>query len=272
MSMEEQGAPNMKDTPIYRHSMEYALEHQEIERYWASQEANVACKETIENSVLSHHDGYYLDADAAIKEVVGAFGFERTFLVLANTVQHKEWDGRISRDNIEWARGIPVPEDRNPSNGSDRNALFVVDRASAGLTDLFLQFVRRDYLRTQPLNEQDIADEARRIGVRLRDTKNMYQRKRVETDKYPVQVSSEFMIRATMPDMDRLREALPFRGVLFGAVEGKKGYFAMIPADGERAEEKEPKKRSVRKKLQERADAPAAPKPSEKRKAKKPER
>ena len=172
MSMEEQGAPSMMDTPIYQQSWEYANEHQETDQYLASLRANEACAKTIENSVLSHHDGYHLDADAAIKEVVGAFGFDRTFYVLANTVQHKDWDGRFSQANIQWARTIPVAPDRDPANGEDRTIRFLVDRASPGLTDLFLQFVRRDFLRTQPLTAVDIVDEARRIGIRLGDVKD----------------------------------------------------------------------------------------------------
>ena len=69
-------------------------------------------------------------------EVIGAFGMDRTLYVLANTVRHKDWDGRISHDNKAWARTIPVYEDTD-AWGNDRNTSFVVDQSHPGLTDIF---------------------------------------------------------------------------------------------------------------------------------------
>ena len=37
----------------------------------------------------------------------GAFGMDRTLYVLANTVRHKDWDGRISHDNKASLRHCP---------------------------------------------------------------------------------------------------------------------------------------------------------------------
>ena len=58
----------------------------------------------------------------------------------ANTVRHKEWDGRISRDNKAWASTMPLPE----GSPQDRHSEYlVVDRCNPGLTDLFLKQVRQ---------------------------------------------------------------------------------------------------------------------------------
>ena len=60
--------------------------------------------------------------------------------MLANTVRHKEWDGRISRDNKAWASTIPMTE----GTPQDRHSEYlVVDRCNPGLTDLFLKQVRQ---------------------------------------------------------------------------------------------------------------------------------
>ena len=57
-------------------------------------------------SVREHFDGMYLSHDAA-KGVIETYGMERVALVLANTVQLQDWDGRYSRRNKEWAKTIP---------------------------------------------------------------------------------------------------------------------------------------------------------------------
>ena len=53
-----------------------------------------------------HFDGMYLSHDAA-KGVIQTYGIDRVMLVLANTVQLHDWDGRYSRRNKEWAKTIP---------------------------------------------------------------------------------------------------------------------------------------------------------------------
>ena len=53
-----------------------------------------------------HFDGMYLSHDAA-KGVIETYGMERVSMVLSNTVQLQDWDGRYSRRNKEWAKTIP---------------------------------------------------------------------------------------------------------------------------------------------------------------------
>ena len=94
------------------HTYEYAIREdivmamEELEQYRVSNNANLQCKESIEAAVREHFDGMYLSHDAA-KGVIETYGMERVSMVLANTVQLQDWDGRYSRRNKEWAKTIP---------------------------------------------------------------------------------------------------------------------------------------------------------------------
>ena len=106
----------------------------------ASPKPLAACMEAIEQAISRHYSNNRLDAEAAVNDVLEQFGPARVQYVLANTVRHKEWDGRISRDNKAWASTIPMPED----DPQDRHSGYlVVDRCNPGLTDLFLKQVRQ---------------------------------------------------------------------------------------------------------------------------------
>ena len=82
-----------------------------------------------------------MDTEAAVKDVLEKFGTERVQFILANTIQHKNHDGRISQDNKAWAKTIPMLED---SGASRHGAYLVVDRVNPGLTDLFTRQFRKD--------------------------------------------------------------------------------------------------------------------------------
>ena len=145
MLLEEQRR-TLRETPVYPFPASYAQEHGELEQYRASNRANIACKETIEAAIREYYDGNSLGSQAAA-QVVEAFGLDRTLYVLANTVQQKDWDGRISPGNKAWAKSIPIQ--KNPDAwGADRNASFVVN-SHPGLTDLFLSTVRQEYCQKQ---------------------------------------------------------------------------------------------------------------------------
>ncbi len=83
----------LRTTPLYPHSAAYAREHGELEQYRASNNVNLQCKESIEAAVREHFDGMYLSHDAA-KGVIQTYGMERVSMVLSNTVQLQDWDGR----------------------------------------------------------------------------------------------------------------------------------------------------------------------------------
>ena len=145
MLLEEQRR-TLRETPVYPYPASYAQEHGELEQYRASSKANAACKEAIEAAIREHYDGNSLDSQAAA-QVVEAFGLDRTLYVLANTVQQKDWDGRISPGNKAWAKSIPIQ--KNPDAwGEDRNSHLVVD-SHPGLTDLFVSAFRKEYCQQQ---------------------------------------------------------------------------------------------------------------------------
>ena len=130
----------LRTTPVYPHSAAYATEHGEMAQYNLSYQANSACKEAIEQTISAHYAENRLDTEAAVKDVLEKFGAERVQFILANTIQHKNHDGRISQDNKAWAKTIPMPED---SDASRHCAYLVVDGVNPGLTDLFTRQARK---------------------------------------------------------------------------------------------------------------------------------
>ena len=137
----------LREIPLYTQSGTYAREHGELEQYRASNEANMACKQAIEDAIRDHYSGYSLDGKAAVTEVENAFGVERTMYILANTVQQKKHDGRISPSNKDWAKSIPIQ--KNPDAwGEDRNVYLIVN-SHPGLTDLFVSAFRKECCQQQ---------------------------------------------------------------------------------------------------------------------------
>ena len=129
------------ELPVYRQNAAYAREHGELEQYRVSHQANIACKEAIEQSIDQNYDGRRLAKGTADK-VMQKFGTERVMYVLANTIQQKGWDGRFHPYNKDWAKTVDIPP--NPDSfGFERNCEFVVD-SHAGLTDLFVSQARRE--------------------------------------------------------------------------------------------------------------------------------
>ena len=109
-------------------------------QYNRSYQANFDCKEAIEHAISAHYADNRLDTESAVKAVLEKFGSERVQFILANTIQHKDSDGRVSRDNKAWAKTIPMPED----SGTSRHcAYLVVDEVNLGLTDLFTRQARK---------------------------------------------------------------------------------------------------------------------------------
>ena len=132
--------PGDKNHLPYPHSAAYAREHGEMAQYNLSYQANSACKEAIEQTISAHYAENRLDTEAAVKDVLEKFGTERVQFILANTIQRKNYDGRISQDNKAWAKTIPMLED---SGASRHCAYLVVDQVNPGLTDLFTRQFRK---------------------------------------------------------------------------------------------------------------------------------
>jgi len=96
----------MEKVPFYSNSVETAKHEKEIELWRASHKANISCKQYIDSRETglsaTAYDGYHVDKGYS-KKLVELFGYERTMCVLASTVRHLSYDGRLSPGIKEWA-------------------------------------------------------------------------------------------------------------------------------------------------------------------------
>lgn len=132
----------LRALPVYPHSAAHAKKNGELDAYRQSHRANVDCKDAIEKSIADHYKDNRLDA-VCVKEVIDCFGMERTAVVLAATVQDKDWDGRIDTRNKEWAKTIPVPNDLN-FYGEKKSREFVCHQVHPGLINIFVNCFRKE--------------------------------------------------------------------------------------------------------------------------------
>ena len=212
----------LRAAPIYYQSAQYARENGELEQYRESHKANIACKEAIQTAIANHYHNNWLDP-AGAKEVTDRFGFQRSFLVLANTVRLKDWDQRFSRSNREWAGTVFVPEDKSPM-GDDRNAGFCVESHST-LVDGFISQAREQYLLTQPLSSKEVEAEADRITSILRNTQEPNS---PSGTHFMAELAPQFLRRAGTKDMERLGRLIPFKTLAFSGMNEQKGIYALI--------------------------------------------
>ncbi len=122
--------PSYHDVPVYREMANYAYEAGELDVYRASRDANMACKEAIEQAISENYVDYRLSTRVAVETVLEQFSEERVKYVLANTVQHNLHDGRYHAENKDWAGKISVCEENSES--------FIVSQVHPGLVNLFI--------------------------------------------------------------------------------------------------------------------------------------
>ena len=120
--------------PLYRHSLKEAVRHEEKDLWRESYKINCDCARAIERIIAENYDGKKLGQDLA-EPIIEQYGFNRVNWVLANTVQQKKEDGRISPENRQWAETFPIPQE-------EHNWQFEVS-SHPGLTDLFISDVRK---------------------------------------------------------------------------------------------------------------------------------
>ena len=165
------------DVQVYPYSAEVAEREGDLDWYRQSTKLNVACKEAIENAISRHYRNNTLDS-VAVQNVVAQFGWPRTAFVLANTVRNKDWDARISHDNKDWAKRIPIYPDVN-TFGEDKRLRYVVD-SHAGLTDLFITALRREYQQQKDQPEKPSVREKLQATVKTTSPKISAQKKTLE--------------------------------------------------------------------------------------------
>lgn len=104
----------MEYPQLYKPSLAEAIDRNEKDLFRASHKLNIACKKAVETAIRENFDGMHLKT-GCIAQVLEEYGTDRVNWVLANTVQQKDYDGRFSRDNKEWAKSFPVPESGRPA-------------------------------------------------------------------------------------------------------------------------------------------------------------
>ncbi len=87
-----------RNLSVYIFSETFAEEHDELDKYRASHQANIDCRNAIEVAIVNHYHDNHLDS-SCVHEVIDRFGMERTAFILANTVQDNDSDARISKEN-----------------------------------------------------------------------------------------------------------------------------------------------------------------------------
>lgn len=231
-------AKKLRELPVYPYPADHAREQGELDVYRASFRANVSCKDAIEAAIRDNYHDNRLDT-AAVGQVAEQFGQERMLYVLAATVRHFDYDGRISRDNKRWANTIPVYESKDGTD-SDRSVQFVVC-SHLGLTDLFLTGARRE----QPLTADEIRTEAERLLGKLQEP---VQPNSPGGTHFMAEVSRDFMERAGAKDTAALQKLLPFSTLALTTLKDRRGVYALIGKDEDRSQSL--RRPSVRSKLQ----------------------
>lgn len=150
----------MKDIPVYAKTASYAIEHDELEAYRTSYKMNMACKAAITDAVAKYYSDNVLHSADALKELTKNFSLERIAVVTAVSLRDMDWDGRISRDNKEWAKSVPFPKDIDDWN-RDRSSVYAVSDVHPGLLNLFADTVRKELERTNivPLKKTSLVEK-----------------------------------------------------------------------------------------------------------------
>ena len=241
-------AKKLRELPVYPYPADHARENGELDVYRASFRANVSCKDAIEAAIRDNYHDNRLDA-AAVGQVAEQFGQERMLYVLAATVRHFDYDGRISRDNKRWANTIPAYQNGDGMD-SDRSVQFVVS-SHPGLTDLFLTQARQEQWLRQPLTADEIKAEAARLLGKLQEP---VQPNSPSGTHFMAEVSRDFMERAGAKDTAALQKLLPFSSLALTTLKDRRGVFAIISKDEDRTQPLRSRKPSVRSKLQQAAE------------------
>ena len=116
--------------PIYNGTAQEADERGELDKFKASAEADENCKTAIENVIARNYDGSRLNTSAAIRELREQFGDKRLARVTASLIANREHDGRISPENMKWAK----------KNATTKKVF--TDRTHSGLLDIFATRLR----------------------------------------------------------------------------------------------------------------------------------
>lgn len=178
----DNSAQDYSDVPVYYEPFSYAKENDEVDLYRTSYRLNGECKQAIHEAIADNYDGMYL-GDGAVDQVVRQYGMERVGYILANTLHHKNYDGRFSHSNKEWAEQVGTPE--NNARIIKFRADWVVTSHSAvldGFVTMYREKLEKQKELEQPFvkrfyvveNRQAVPLEIKRFG-NLNDAMSQYQ-------------------------------------------------------------------------------------------------
>ena len=95
-----QGKENYK---AYKEEQAEKARQRELSRLEHGQ--RLECKKDIDALIAEKFNGFVLPRNTA-DEIIDKYGIDCVEFVLANTVTHFDYDGRFSRNNKDWAKGI----------------------------------------------------------------------------------------------------------------------------------------------------------------------
>ena len=230
IQQEQERREALRNLPVYLYPGDYAREHDEIDQYRESRKANIACRDAIDAAIREHYHENSLDDKAAVAQVVDVFGYDRMLHVCTNTIRQKEWDGRISQDNIQWAHTLPIYEDKD-GFGFDRRIDYLVDKTHPGLFNMFVKAARHEYLLSQPLTPEEIKTEAVNILAKLQDAREPNS---PNGTHFIARLSPDFLMRAGDRETEMLNKFLPFKSLTLTTFNDRKGVYAVISKDEDR--------------------------------------
>ncbi len=68
-----------------------------METYRAPHDANMACRDVIDQAISNNYGYNRLSTEIAVTSALEQFSLERVQSVMANTIQHKDYNKRISK-------------------------------------------------------------------------------------------------------------------------------------------------------------------------------
>lgn len=129
----------VKEDTVYRGSLDYAIEHNEEDKYLDSFDKNIICKTAIESAIGDNYRNDCLNSQAALETVRDKLGFsmERISFILANSVQCSGTKF-ANEQNKRWAKNIPICFD----DDDYKNISLIINHKK--LLDLFITDFRKE--------------------------------------------------------------------------------------------------------------------------------
>lgn len=104
---------NKADIPKYEAVVEKVKAGYSKNKAEAPQTEPVSITAAIDNAISeNNYELYRYDLNKAADSVIGEFGIERVSKTLADYINRHDYDGRISPQNKEWAKGFEPPQSR----------------------------------------------------------------------------------------------------------------------------------------------------------------